>query len=103
MSDIDLGDDDGFVTITMGGDSVSLDLFLAQSRLMDHHARNEKKSNEEYITGLVQIVQDLGFPRPSHRLAIRFMEAIYAACAEQKKSTGSPAESPDSTASTPAA
>lgn len=102
MSDaIDLGDD-GRAAVTVGAESVTVDLFLARDRLLDYHEANKQKGREEYHRGLVEVAEGLGLPRLTFKQANRFALAVYEACDEAKKNGAAPAESPASTTSTPA-
>lgn len=96
--DIDLNEDDGWVTVkTEGGGSVRLDLFRANSQIVDYHAKNKQKSQEEYADGLVQLMMSMGLPQCSHRLATRFVEMIGQRIEAVKKKDGASPGSPAST------
>lgn len=103
MSDIDLGDDDGYVVVSMAGADVRLDLYEVFGRLRDHQEECRGKGEEEYLSSLADLVCGLGFPAVSRRMAVRFKEEIVAAVEAVKKKDATWPEWRVSTASTPSA
>jgi hypothetical protein len=101
MNDIDLGDDDGFLRLTIAGVEQQLDLWQVHARIAAYHQQHKTAPDETYHEGLVGLIEDLGYPRVSHRLAQRFVQTILAAVTDQKKTPSAPADSPASTESTP--
>lgn len=99
---LDLGEDDGYLAVRMGDAEVRLDAWQAHARLVAYHEAHKQDSDEAYHAGLVELIEGLGLPRVSHRLAQRFVRGILAWVANQKKTSSAPAGSPASTASTPA-
>lgn len=83
--EINLGEDDGFVVVKTADGECRLDLFQTQNKIHDYHKANANKPEEEYAAGLVTMMQSMGLPRGSHRMAIRFVQSINARVAEVKK------------------
>jgi hypothetical protein len=77
-SDIDLGDDDGFANVTIQDVTLTLDVFQVNDRIADYHRASKDKPNDAYGAGLIGLIESLGYPRCSARLAQRFVEAISA-------------------------
>lgn len=99
---VDLGDDDGYVTFRIGGVEVKLDVWEVNNKVFAFHQQNSSKDENEYADGLVSLMESLGFPRGSHRLAHRFVQAIQQQVESIKKKGDGSAASPASTTSTPA-
>ena len=99
MGDIDLGEEDGFITVTFGGASLRLDLYDTNDKLVPC-----LKSGDDEGQGkaLIALMGRLGFPEPSRRVAVRFANAVIAAVNEDSKKNSGSAAAPSSTASTPA-
>jgi hypothetical protein len=100
--DIDLSDDDGWVTVkTEGGAEIRLDLFRTHNLLVDYHRKNAQKSEEEYADGVLAMMQGWGLPSCSHRAVTRFIELIGDRVGQLKKKDGLRPALPASTGSTP--
>lgn len=100
--DIDLGEDDGWVKVRGEGNSeVRLDLFRTHNQLVDYHAKNKSKTEEDYASGLIDLMIGLGLPPCSHRMAIRFVTSIRERVDDIKKKPLTMPAVPVSTASTP--
>src|SRR5437763_37947 len=95
-------DDDGFLDLTIGGVTQRIDVYQSQNRLFEISKSNADKPAEDFHKAVVALLEELGFPPPSHRLADRFVEAIAARVDELKKNSGPPGgttpASPSSTA-----
>lgn len=100
---IDLGDDDGTVSITLGGVTLEVDLWQVSAKIAGFHKANKDKSDEEYNGGLARLVEALGFGPVSHRMGQRFVEAVNARVKQLAGKSSGPAASAGSTGSTPAA
>lgn len=74
--EIDLGEDDGLVTITMMGATVQLDLWKTNNVLAACHAANKDRDAVAYNDALAKAVEGLGYPPLSHRMAQRFARTI---------------------------
>lgn len=98
---IDLGEDDGYVTIRLAGTEVSVDLFQTHARIYDYHEKHKTLPDDQYNDGLVALMVGLGLPSCSHRVANRFVQAINQRIQSLKKTLDLPAPSPASTGSTP--
>lgn len=101
--DIDLGDDDGFVTVRVGGDERRIDLFEASGKLASHYQRFKDSPDEEYGAGLLAVLAGLGLPPCSQKMARRLADEVFRRVGELTKKNGGPAGSPGSTGSTPGA
>lgn len=82
---IDLGDDDGWLTIEIDGASITVDVYRANAVLLAHHNANKGKPDSEYGETLGEALGTLGIPPLSHRGATRVCEAVFACVAELKK------------------
>jgi hypothetical protein len=100
MSVIDLGDEDGFVSVKFCGVEKTLDLWLVNDRIAKAVAGKEGDAGKQAVA---EVMQQLGFPTPSHRVAVLFANAIIDAVDAVKKKPDASAPSPASTASTPEA
>ena len=58
---IDLGDDDGFISVTIGGVTQSLDLYAVVNRLVDINQEREDAKQTAYVA----LISELGFPSAS--------------------------------------
>jgi len=101
-------DDDGMITVEIGEATAQLDLWEVNDKLYDiTHAANLTGTNGEMAPGasdqmfekILDLMESKGLPRGSHRLANKFLDAIFAAVKELKKKDlgGSTPGSPDST------
>lgn len=100
--DINLGDDDGFVLVTAGATSVRVDLYEVNNKIHAFHLASKDRPDNEYNQGLVELMVELGLPRCSHRMAVRFVGAVRERLEELRKKNSTTAGSPASTGSTPA-
>jgi hypothetical protein len=100
-NDIDLSEDDGFVTVTMGTTTLRLDLVHVHNLICDYHKAHKDQSNDLYNEGIVALIQQLGFPPCSQKLGARFIQEIDGAVRGVKKKDATTPASPASTASTP--
>lgn len=105
MKEIDLGDDDGYVTVKFGGHEVRLDLYQAYNRLLDLDDAVEpdeegRKPRGVWLERVATWLRELGFEGVSHRLADRFAETIFGRVKELKNAAGGSGrqDSPASTA-----
>lgn len=98
MAGIDLGEEDGYVTVAFGGAEVRLDLFDTHSKVRDYHEHNKSLPDGQYSDGLVALMRDLGIGPCSHRVAQRFVERVLEAVAAVKKNASGPPGSPAPTA-----
>lgn len=73
---IDLGEDDGFLIIVVAGVEQQVDLFETNNRFFDFHEKNKNRPDAEYNEGLCGLIEGMGFPRLSHKLALAFYETI---------------------------
>lgn len=101
MTAIDLGEDDGYVEVTVAGAKVTLDLWETNSKIFDYHQQAKDRPDADYSRGLAELLVEMGLPRVSFRAAERFVREINKAVAEKKEPPSAPAGSPASTASTP--
>lgn len=101
QTQIDLGDDDGYVLVKVAGAEVTLDLWQTNSKIYDYRQANKDKPDEDYNRGLVELIERMGLPKVSFKTASRFVTAIGEAVAEKKEPPSAPAGSPASTESTP--
>jgi len=95
--------EDGLISVTIGDVEQRLDLYEVHGRLAA--IWQAAKPAAECQAETVALIQELGFPAVSYRLADRFAFEITQKILELKKKDGdgnTPA-SPDSTASTPGA
>jgi hypothetical protein len=102
-SDIDLGEDDGLINLSASGVTVQADLWRLRARLADNHRKNRDAGDEAYLDGVVKIMEDVGLPRVSQRMAQKFAERIYQRADQLKKESSPSAALPASTGSTPGA
>jgi hypothetical protein len=77
-ADIDLGDDDGFINLTIGDVTVTLDVWEINDKLYALHQSAKDKGDDAYGDALLGFIQGLGYPPCSRRIAQRFVEAIGA-------------------------
>lgn len=98
-AEIDLGDEDGFVSFTFGGASVRLDLFDANDKIRDALRGKEGAAQG---AALVALMVSLGFPEPSRLVALRFSNAVVEGVRNAKKEVSGTAASLASTTSIPA-
>ena len=101
MSSIDLGEDDGYISVKVAGVEVTLDLWETNSRIYDYSTAAKDRPDADYNRGLVDLLESMGLPRLSFGMAAKFVRAINAAAAEKKEPASITAVSPASTASTP--
>lgn len=102
MSKIDLGQEDGFVTIVAtDGTEVKRDLFEVNAAVRDYHQKNQGRPDAEYNAGLIELFQGFGLPGCSVRVAARLVRHIHQMVEEVKKKDSLTPASPASTASTP--
>lgn len=100
---VDLGaTDEGMIEFTMLGVTQRLDIFDVHNRMISLRESMSTESADKANDAIAVFIEGLGFPKPSHRLALQFEAAKDKLVLEfQKKdglATGKPAESPDSTA-----
>lgn len=103
---IDLGDEDGFVTLAFGeGEArveARVDLWDFHDRLVDAARKCKDAPEADYYAALREIVSSLGLPQMSNRVLDRMWRRVRDEV-ERAKAEGKPdAASPASTASTPA-
>lgn len=98
----DLGPDDGFASVKIGGVSQTLDIYVVQNCLHEIALKFKDKPNNDYHAAVLEYMESLGYESGmSHRMAVKFITEMSAADAALEKKTDGGAESPDSTASTP--
>jgi len=103
MATLNLIDDDGFITVVMGDAEIRVDVYDVHNRLIDisrlAEKHEERQAEEANAAGdilrpassfsvneeIVKLIVSLGFPRVSHRAAVKFAEAIFAHMAELRK------------------
>jgi hypothetical protein len=76
MSAIDLGDDDGLAGVTINGVTLDVDIWKVNNQLAAYHKESQGKGQVAYDDGLAALIQGLGFPAVSHRMAQRFSAAV---------------------------
>lgn len=85
MQDINL-DDDGFQNITINGVLVNVDIWKIRTRLQNLYEKYKNNLNDEkYLEDILDIMQEIGFPKVSHRLAEKFAITIYEIADQIKK------------------
>lgn len=103
MSDpIDVGEDDGFIDVTIGTVRQTLDLYSLNNALFEAQERAE--NGTERGKAFVAVLKSHGFPDVSTRYAFRFADAVFermAALTEESKKKEGAAESASSTPSSP--
>lgn len=100
--------DDGFVPVTINETTVEIDLYAVHNRLLDIGRECEgdgedgaPKADENAL--IARYVESLGFPRVSHRAAVKFANAIFARVEDVRKkdeSAASPSPNAASQSST---
>jgi hypothetical protein len=104
MATLNLIEDDGFITVVMGDAEIRVDVYDAYNRLIDIHKAAEKHEEKQADAGegidlaassafpafsmneeIVKLIVSLGFPRVSHRAAVKFAEAIFSHMGELRK------------------
>lgn len=95
---INLGDDIGYVSMTIDGITQRLDVWECYARLMDFYAQHAT-SYEGYLTAVAEFLSKKGYGELSLRAADKFAEAIFARVVALKKSeeASNSADSPAST------
>lgn len=83
MQSIDLGQDDGVVTITFDGISRDIDIVHCWESYLDWSKDNAKVS--PFTSTLPAFMESLGFPRASERVALRFVNVLAKLSDECKK------------------
>ena len=108
MTDVTI-DDDGFVKVVIGDAEATIDVYQAHNRLGAIRGESEGEGLAEDAprpdenTLIAAYVQSLGFPRVSHRAAVKFANAIFARVEDVRKkdeSAASPSPSAASQSST---
>jgi hypothetical protein len=84
-SNLDFGDDDGFVVVKMCGAEARLDVWETNSKVFSFHEKSKALPDDQYNEGLVSLIEELGLPRVSHRMAQRFVERIAGLAGELRK------------------
>ncbi|WP_020474933.1 hypothetical protein [Zavarzinella formosa] len=88
MSDLSI-DDDGFVSVVINQAEINIDLYAAHNRLIDIRQTVEAAGEEKPAPSENQLIADyvesLGFPRVSHRAAVKFANAIFDRVGELRK------------------
>ena len=102
MSMIDLGEDDGYISVKFGQIEANLDVFDVNDKINAERLKAGEDMSA-WRAGIIEILRGYGFPTVTGKVAYRFVEAVNAVMLSwQKKTTATPS-SPDSTASTPPA
>jgi hypothetical protein len=99
--EIELGDDDGVIDVTIGKTTVTLDLWKTDAELYDFFERVKGLPVSQQNEQLAELIAGYGLPRPSHKMALKFAREIGAAVSGAKKNASPTANSPASTESTP--
>lgn len=100
---IDLGEDAGFVRITMNGVSLDVDVFEVSGRIAEFHKKNSGLPDVDYNKKIIEdVIVPLGYPPCSHALAIRFCASVRKAVADLGNALFPPPASPATSGSTPA-
>jgi hypothetical protein len=98
VAGVDLGEDDGFLDVTVGKDEVAVDVWLARSRLSELVKKHKGSADEVFFAAVIEFMKELGFSgNVSHRIADRFAEAVFKRAKELGEESGSGAGSQDST------
>lgn len=87
MSGINLGDDDGFVEITINGSVVCVDLYKVQTAIAEVYQKNKDSG---YGEALAAYVESLGYGTVSQRVAVRFAHAVFEQVEQLKKKDDEP-------------
>lgn len=101
MQDIDLGPEDGRVTIRYGDFEKEVDLWEMDGILCEFHQKHKDDAPNDYNRGLVELMIEQGFPEVSYRVACRFVQKIQEAVHGVKKNSEATASSPGTTTSIP--
>jgi hypothetical protein len=110
MTPLDLGHDDGYLDVTIGNDTVKVDLFLVGNRVLELQQRDRDKPMAEQHQAIVDLMKELRLPAVSHRVADRFacgildkLADVGALAKKKEPSSDSPSPTPEAAASTASA
>ncbi len=98
MAEILLDETLGYVDVTVGETTVTLDAFETNDRLADLNKEHQGKPHTEYAAAVQDLIVSLGLPRVSVYTAGQFVRRIVAVCEEVKKKADPSPELPASTA-----
>ncbi len=98
---IDLGPEDGMISVTFNGVTVEADLWTLHDAFVDAFRRCDGKPDADLSGELRKAASEAGLPAMSNRVAFRLWQRLKEAVADAKKKDSPDAESPDSTESTP--
>jgi hypothetical protein len=87
MADIDLGNEDGYVTVAFEGATARLDLFDTHDKIC---AAMKGREAADAVPAIASLMKSLGLPEPSRRVAVRFANAVMEAVAGLKKNADGP-------------
>lgn len=70
--------DDGFIDVTIGETTVNVDLYEVNNRIqtIQQESADGEATSESLNNKIAAYVMSLGFPRVSHRAAVKFNNAI---------------------------
>jgi hypothetical protein len=95
-------EEDGFIEVTVAGKPQKLDLYCVNNTLVN--IQNSNPAPNDFHAAVAKYMEEtLKYPKVSDRLALRFVEAIYAQMSNLQKKSGEEKkpESPASITSTP--
>jgi hypothetical protein len=80
---VNLGDDDGFLTVEANGASVTLDIYEAHNTFL---ALSQKHADaNEYNAAVIAWAEAKGFPKLSQKKAVQLVDAVEREIAAVKK------------------
>lgn len=91
MTEINL-DEIGYIEVAISGCTLRVDAISAYNRVLALDQVTPKPTADEFLGGVVALLQELGFPVVSHHTADRFVRGIIGVVSELKKkeSAGTP-------------